>query len=746
MSREFIAGWLAVASLLFGPAPPASASTEPSTRVVAIRVLDATTREPLPDVTLVWGAAGVTTDAAGRVTLEVPSDTTLVTARRIGYHAVTFRAADLPPEIQLRRAPVVLTSLRVTASASCPCCLGRGSHLCLTSTSREVLAERSAPSTAEALETTEGVSTSRPGCWGSKAYVRGLGGERVVVLLDGNRVNRACNISMDAGLATLNADNVERVEVLSGPGSTLYGSGNVGGVINVVTRGPREEAPLEGEFRASASSAVPGGRVGGTLWGRRNHAAFTASLDGASYGDQRSPRGTIAASSFRDATADLSGSYGIGLPHRLDARVQRYAGRDIGYPGSGNATIPEEDRLLVALDYGGQLSRGILDGVNAKAYLQSVDHHMVMSMTKPPATPGGTPMRSETDARSNTDTWGGRAQARLVPAAPVRLDAGLEATQWNADGTRWVEKRTGSGTTLTEFRTWPGVRVADVGGFTQGSLSATTWLDASAGFRLDDVIRRADGHRTTTEWVPSGNVGLLLSHPAGAFARASLGFGYRIPDPTELYGLLLRPDGFVYLGDPDLRTETSRNVELSLGWTVARLRGSVTVFRNRITDFISTVVTGDSISGTPVRQYRNVSDARIDGVSASISAEPRPWLGLRGSFSYTRGETPGTGAPLPMIPPLEATASARISPGGAWPWIEPEVMGATRQTDAALTQGEVRTPGFAVVNLRAGRSFGGLSLTAGVENLLDQPYRRHLDPVRILRPGRNAFVKMTQRL
>jgi outer membrane receptor protein involved in Fe transport len=461
MSRDSITGWLAAALLLFGPAPPANASTETAARLVTARVIDASTREPLADVAIVWGASGGTTDATGRFTLSVPSDSTLVTARRIGYHSVTYRAADLPAEIPLRRAPVVLTSLSVAGSASPSCCLGRGSHLCLTSTSRGILAERSSPSTAEAMETTEGVSTSRPGCWGSKAYVRGLGGERVVVLLDGNRVNRACNISMDAGLATLNPDNIERVEVLSGPGSTLYGSGNVGGVINVVTRGPRERAPFEGEIRMSASSAVPGGRLGGTVWGRRDHVAFTASADGASYGDQRSPRGAIAASSFRDATLDLTGSYGVDLPHRLDARVQRYAGRDIGYPGSGDATIPEEDRLLVALDYGSQLSRGALDGVNAKLYVQSVDHHMVMSMTKPPATPGGMAMRSETDARSDTDTWGGRAQARLTPAASVRVDAGLEGTQWNADGTRWVEKRTSSGTTLTEYRTWPGVRVAD---------------------------------------------------------------------------------------------------------------------------------------------------------------------------------------------------------------------------------------------------------------------------------------------
>lgn len=746
MPRGILACGLAVALFLLGPAPPACASAKPPARSVTARVLDSKSREPLPDVAVVSGPTAVMTNAAGRFTLSVPHDSSLVTVQRIGYRPLVFRAQDLPEEITLARAPVVLSSLNVTGSAAPMCRLGKCSHLCLCSTSRDVLTERGSPSTAEALETTEGISTSRPGSWGSKAYLRGLGGERVVVLLDGNRVNRACNIGMDAGLATLNADNIERVEVLSGPGSTLYGSGNVGGVINVVTRGPRANTPLQGEIRAAASSAIPGGRIGGTLWGRSDRFAFTASADGASYADQRSPRGIIPSSSFRDATLDVAGSYGINLPHRLDARVQRYIGRDVGYPGPGNATIPEEDRLLLSLDYGGQLSRGILDGLNAKLYLQSVDHHMIIKMTKPAPIPGGTPIRSETDARSNTDTWGGRAQARLRPADPLSIDAGFEATQWNADGTRWVEKQTASGTSTTELRSWPGVRVSDLGTFAQGIVSVTPWLEGSAGLRLDDVIRRAEGHSTTTELISSGNAGFRVSRGNGAFLRANLGFGYRIPDPTELYGLLLRPDGYLYTGDPDLRTETSRNVELSVGWTGTRLSTSATVFRNQIADFISTVVTGDSVSGTPVRQYRNVADARIEGVSASFSAEVRPWLSVRSTLGYTRAEDRANGAPLPMIAPLEGTVGTRVTPGGSWPWMEPELLLATRQTRAAVAQGEVKTPGFAVLNLRAGRTLGRTTVTVGVENVLNQPYRRHLDSVRVLRPGQNAFVKVSRAL
>ncbi|HEX4933733.1 MAG TPA: TonB-dependent receptor plug domain-containing protein, partial [Gemmatimonadaceae bacterium] len=471
MLRAFIGGALAAALMLLAGLPPA---TLRAAETLEGRVLDASTGEPLADVSILAANRGVTTERDGRFRLPLAHDSVTVTLRRIGYRTLTLRASELAGagDLRLARAPVVLQSLDVAGGPEPTRCLCQGSQLAYATAPRAAIAAQAAPSLAEAIESVEGVSSSRPGSWGAKTYVRGLGGERVVVMLDGNRIERACNVGMDGGLATIHPDNVERVELLSGPGSTLYGSGNVGGVINVVTRPPRDEAAFQGEIRASGSSEVPGGRLGGTIWGRRGRYSFTASADGSSYGDQRSPAGVIGGSSFRDLTVDAAGSYALTPSQRLDLRTQRYAGRDIGYPGSGDAFIPEEDRALYALDYGWQRSGRWLDGLNAKLFLQTVDHHMTMSMVKPPATPGGMPMRSETDAISETETWGGRVQARYRAARATTLDAGLEATGWNAEGSRWVE-RTKMGTTSTMlFRSWPGVRVTDLGAFAQGGLAA----------------------------------------------------------------------------------------------------------------------------------------------------------------------------------------------------------------------------------------------------------------------------------
>lgn len=710
-------------------------------RTVRGLVVDSLTTRPLAGALVTAGRVTVTTAADGRFAVAVARDTVSVTVRRSGYHAFSSAAGSFPAEVHLVRAPLLLTSLSVTADAATVHGLGAGTQLGLAVTEGATVRTGGAIAVAEAMIATEGVSTSRPGSWGSKAYLRGLGGERVAILLDGNRINRACNVGMDGGLATVNPDNVERIEVLSGPGSALYGSGNVGGVINVVTRGTTDEPGTHGELRLAGSTAVPGVRAGGTLRHRSGRFAVSAAADGASYDDYRSPTGTVASSAFRDATFDLGATYGLGLAHRVDARVQRYLGRDIGYPGSGNATIPEEDRRLVSLDYGWQASRGILEGLTAKAYLQSLDHVMVMTMTRPPTMPGGPTMTMRTDATSATDTWGARLQARLRPHRAATLDAGVEYTRWDAEGTRWTERVMMGDTTTGALRTWPGVRLGDGGIFAQAAIAVGDRVDVSIGGRVDYLDRTAEDSVARHEWVPSGNAGVRVELPARFSARASLGFGYRAPDPTELYGLLLRPDGYLYLGNPALETETSRNVELSLAWETRALTASVTVFRNDIAGYITPAITGDSLGGVPIRQYRGVTQARLEGVSASLGAEAAAWLSVRATASYTSGVNRASGAPLPLIPPLEGSAAVRFSPTG-FPWIEPEILAAMEQGDAAA--GETATPGYAVLNVRAGWRIRRTEVAIGVENLLDRAYRRHLDPTAILRPGRNLFVRVVQ--
>lgn len=97
--------------------------------------------------------------------------------------------------------------------------------------------KRSNPTTtAEALKSVPGVFTIRPGGWGVKTVIQGMTNDRILVLIDGSRVNQACPMGMDACTATIDPDQIDYIEMIKGPHSVLYGSGNFAGIINIVTK------------------------------------------------------------------------------------------------------------------------------------------------------------------------------------------------------------------------------------------------------------------------------------------------------------------------------------------------------------------------------------------------------------------------------------------------------------------------------------------------------------------------------
>lgn len=717
------------------PAP----TTRADSSQLRARVVDSRTGEPI--VAALVRAAGrtVQTDGAGRFALPVPSPSTLVRFERLGYRIEELAAGAIGEVVRLAPEPVLLD--RVVVEAPRRSTIAAGTALQVGSVGAEALASGAHTSVAEAMAGTEGVSVSRVGAWGARPFLRGLGGERLAILVDGNLVNRACTFGMDEGVASIDPATVERIEILSGPGSALYGSGNIGGVINVVTRRVRQDTPLAGEVRLGASSGTPGGTAGASLGLRQGEFDGALSIDASSYGDYRTPTGRVTGSSFRHGTADLRLGWTPAPAQRLALHSQVYEGRDIGWPSMAGASIPRESRRSVALDYGAQLGRGALDALSARGYVQRVDHEMLVDMQMG----GAMPMRSVTEQRSHSTTSGGRIQLRLLPGAGSHIDLGTEVTKWAAENTRWTEQTGAMGTiSEVELRTWPGVSIVDFGAFGQGEAELGRGVIVSAGARVDRVVRSAEGWPTTREWVGSGNVGLRVALGHGVGGRLSFGRGYRLADPTELFGLALRPDGFAYRGNPELGTERNRNYEAGLTYETAGLSVSATAFHNVLSDLITPVLApGDSLAGKPVRSYANLARARLRGVSGGFEWEPHALLGVSGTMTYTRGVDRASGLALSGVPPLEGSVALRISPLEAG-WIEVETRAAARQTRNALHIGEPRTPGYGILNARVGLDLAGLRTVVGVDNILDHAYRGHLDPVSLLRPGRSFYLKTSK--
>ena len=483
--RRPVAPWL----LLFALASPwASVSGQSTARAISGRVADAVSARPLTAVVVTAGAAYTITGPDGRFSLAVPAGVDRIAIERVGYATRTVALAEWVDEITLEPAPYLLERIAVEVRRGET--LAAGTALAVTSVGRPALDASAATSLAEALSGLEGVEDSRVGSWGSRPVIRGLTGERLAILIDGNRVNRACTFGMDQGLASLDPNQVERVEVLSGPGSALFGSGNVGGVINVVTRGTDVGSGTSGELRAGASSAVPGGSLGGSVRAGGDRLRLALGLDAASYGDYRTPNATVDGSSYRQLTGDGKVELRPAAAHRISLKGQYYAGRDIGWPMMKGAEIPSETRTSFSADYGWQLGRGAVDGLSVHAFRQKLDHHMTVDAVM--TNPAGVQMTARADAVSWSTTSGGRAQVRLAPTPAVHADVGAEVTRWFAEGTRWSENAMGSmPPTSVTFRTWPAVTITDAGAFLQGETRLGTRATLGLGGRLDRVRRDA---------------------------------------------------------------------------------------------------------------------------------------------------------------------------------------------------------------------------------------------------------------
>lgn len=734
-----------------GQASSASSQTHSSQQPVlrSARVQSSDTHTPLSGARVVTAERTVLTDSAGRFSIRIAGDSTLVRIERLGYSPRTLIASAIHGEILLTPAPTTLATLNISSEA--PPELSRGSALGAATVKGEDIAARGGTSLAERLGSAEGVSVQRMGEWGSRPLVRGLGGERLTVMIDGARVNRACTFGMDQGLATIDPSLVERVEVLSGPGSTLYGSGNVGGVINVVTRRDKLPEGWSGELRAGAASAMSGGTAGGTLAFRNSRADALLSVDASDFGDYRSGSGRVNGSGFRDGTANLTLGLSPTVAQRVTVQAQGYEGRDIGWPAMQGGTIPRESRYTISADHAIQRSGSLIDAVSTRAYVQRLDHHMIVDMKMPMTMPNGMPgtMQSITDALSHSTTSGGRGLVRLVPSARTHVDVGVDVTQWAAEATRWTETQrvapTAGAASSTILRTWPSVRVMDAGSFVQGEWMATDMLTVSAGARADYLDRRAQGLKATSDFVGTGNVGLKAQLMHGFATRVAVGRGYRVPDPTELYGLALKPDGFIYRGSATLSPETNLNTEASLGWTHSTQAGvidlGVTAFRNSMDNLIEArLAPGDTVSGRPVREYVNVASSRMSGVTARADIDLTRAIRFRSSLSSVQGTDRATGLALAAVPPLEGTIALRAGSGR---WVEAEWQGAATQNRFSKAAGEIRAPGYGVVHLRSGFSVAKFGVNAGVDNIFDRAYRSHIDPQRLFRTGRNAYLRVT---
>ncbi len=669
--------------------------------------------------------------AAGRYTLEVT---------RPGYEA-RLVTVDAPGsvDVTLRPSPLPVQALTVTVTRGALSPLR--SPLAASAVGREALDRDHGISLAKTLERLPGVRDLSTGREIGKPVIRGLSGSRVLVLSDGMRLEDYAWSDEDG--PSVDAAMADRVEVVRGPATVLYGADAVGGVVNVIPRpipfaadggssfdgsvelGARSNN-REGDlvFRGEGASGPWGWRV--TAAGRKAEALHT-------------PEGELDNTGFFGLTGEAAvarrGEWGS-----LTARYVRYGGEfkllEEDAPAGGDNPAGEEggperklsdDRVQV-------LGNFPVGGVRLEARLQGQRHHMIELEDNPAADPSLPPTEVNVfDLVLST----GLGELLLHHSLP----GGFEGT---AGVTGKLQRSTGSGVI-------PLVPDANMAG--GGAFVLERWqrgpLTLLGGARADLQKIDATGHPQRAFEAYTGSVGAALEALPGISLTANVGTAWRAPTLFELYASGPRLGEARYeIGDPSLGKERALDVDAGLRWEKDRVRGHVALYRNDFSDFLYIQPTGRTQDGYAVYEYRQ-ADAVLKGGEASLEVEAGPWLAVSATGDLVRATNQDTDEPLPLIPPKKATLRAELH--GSPSWAERAFVSVEGELVAApdrLNPLDIPVDGYQLLNFAAGADgrWGGrdLRVDLSVHNALDTSYRDFLSRYKAfaLNPGRDVSLSV----
>ncbi|VFM98826.1 MAG: hemoglobin/transferrin/lactoferrin receptor protein, partial [Candidatus Kentron sp. G] len=614
------------------------------------------------------------------------------------------------------------------------------------------LEEKIAVSVAEIFQKEPGVDVVTAGSGSVHPMIRGLHGERVLVLVDGIRLSE----QRPGGnhVFSLDPAQIERVEVVRGPASVLYGSDAIGGVINFITKGAEEktapDAYLDGEMDMQYEDATYGWKESAHL--RFGQGRFNG-YAGGFYKDTdniETPKDELANSFYDGYTVWGGGNYmGDGWKTHADYSFME---ADIGIPSSADfAEDYFEDEKHQRLVLGLEVSEfgSAAERFNIDFGWQRHDRHRYLR--KITSIPDAVQGDMEIDIGLDIDTYTLKPQLVLVPNDTHRVTLGLDTFYEDADSERTI-RDSASSWVNPDFDGVPVIPDSTrlgLGAFVQDEITLGDHWVVTPGLRADWIEARTDGHpghqltegETSESSEVSGNLGLLYKVNDGVNLYGNVGRAFRAPTLLELYFYGPHDVGND-IGEPDLDPETSWNFDVGLKTRTGRLQMMASVFYNMIDDYIVKENQGDGDY-----RYMNYAEVSLYGAEASLDYELGGGFSTFASVSYVRAENDDTKEDLPDIPPLKAHYGVRYDTMlGAKSWIWAELSGLTAANQDKIGPNERETSGYTRGDVRMGVDLGETwSFIAAVENFTDKLYRDHLSSIWQEfglndQPGRNVKV------
>ncbi len=557
--------------------------------------------------------------------------------------------------------------------------------------------ELGAVTVAEALEWSVGLVVTGESGRTQVPSIRGTGSKQSLMLIDGRRWANGYKDFID--INQLPVTMIERIEIVRGPGSALYGSDAIGGVVNIITRATPEE------FTASVDAR----------YGLNTYSEGDAYRASATVGSRAGKFGFLLSAALRDLEAwDITGelpddrddigmtsmagrlTYDLSPGHQLTAGFEY-----ITHDRDGMRFIQNQERLREAADqrlnyhfnYNGQLGSG--GRLVLGAYHSEHDNGIVLTPTGPET--------AEEDAEHSLDQVEARYSTALFDGHFVTF--GGEFRQEAREDVSGSDEDLSNGSL-----------------FVQDEIQLTEPLYLALGARIDDHSEFG------SHFTPRASVVYRLLE--NLRFKASYGEGFRAPSISELFVESLRRQGRdVYEPNDQLDPEKSRSYELGVEAEFGPASASVTLFRNDVDDLIVPVlyrtVPGPNPPQSTTRYYiyRNVDEARMEGVETEVSMALAGGFRLAGQLSWLDTENKETGAELTGQPDLKGgiKLAYKNSGLGLSANIRADYRGEMLRTVSETSATVSQVPGVTLWHLYLSQSVSDIiSLYAGINNLFDK--------------------------
>ncbi|WP_181919462.1 TonB-dependent siderophore receptor [Alkalilimnicola ehrlichii] len=554
---------------------------------------------------------------------------------------------------------------------------------------------------------------------GQELWIQGLDADRVLILIDGERPAPTTGSSVD--LTQIGVLDIERIEIIRGATSALYGSSAMGGVVNVITRQPESgfNYQLEAEIGSYDDKGVGNAphthRLGANLSGRSERFNYRLTADRRHDDGFILFPGATSQHGHRITHTNLSGRFGVDLNDRWSLELRpSYSEEDKRQPyrtQPGGAAFDkletvESHRLSGALRYDrGDGGTGLLR-LSGERFDNRVENNARLTDHRESV------RKASLDSHALEIQWNEPLSDRQLATLGARAEherMRQQHAQTNRNGETTVTRELGDGAEREHVELYAQNEIA------LGQVE----LVPGARLSYDDDFG--------SHFAPSLNLRYGFQWPMAGHFHAGVGRGYRVPNLKERYFHFDHSRlGYIVVGNPALKPEESTSTQLGVELQGQHYQLDINLFHNELRNFIveETQAEHGFGQGITVHQYQNVERARTRGVELGATFDLAAGVLLSGGYTYLEAVDRATGQRLPQRPRHQLKTELAYQ----WRATQAALEFIAEGSAPAELGGPGETPAWQRWNLRFNQAVGErLTLYFGVDNLLDE-HRDVTDP------------------